>query len=170
MSGPGPGQVNVVVANEQDEVAIDAGRWASPARRVLLDEGRRGELTLTFVDRAEIRELNREHMGVDAPTDVLSFPLDDGLDAGHGTVEQPPVLLGDVVVCPAVAEGSAPDHAGSLDDEVALLVVHGTLHLLGYDHTGVDDTAAMQARELDHLERSHWHGPAPAEFSLTHRD
>ena len=60
-----------------------------------------------------------------------------------------PVLLGDVVVCPAVAADQAPTHAGTLDDELALLVVHGILHVLGHDHAEPDETAAMRARELD---------------------
>ncbi|MEX2627236.1 MAG: rRNA maturation RNase YbeY [Ilumatobacteraceae bacterium] len=174
--GPGApaGSVTVVVADEQDEVDVDVRRWAALAEQVLVDEGRWGELTLTFVGRADIHELNREHLGVDAPTDVLSFPLDDdrggvtaGVTTGDGAV---PVLLGDVVVCPAVAASAAPEHAGTLDDELALLVVHGVLHVLGHDHTGDADTAAMQARERYHLERSHWRGPAPPGFSLTHRD
>lgn len=166
--------VTVVVADEQSEVEIDAVRWATLAREVLLDEGHRGELTLTFVDIDTIGELNAEHMGVEGPTDVLSFPLDaelDPVDLGElPGIHAVPVLLGDVVVCPTVAAAAAPAHAGSLDDELALLVVHGVLHVLGHDHTAEADTAAMQARELHHLERYHWNGPAPAEFSLTHRD
>jgi len=66
-----------------------------------------------------------------------------------------PLLLGDVVVCPAVAERQAPEHAGSYDDELALLVVHGVLHVLGHDHAEPDETAAMQARERDLLDRFH---------------
>ena len=117
------------------------------------DEGRHGELTLTFVDRDEIAALNREHLGKDGPTDVLSFPLDAAAEAPGGagvpdrrfaserrdpSTADPslgvPVLLGDVVVCPAVAAEQAPSHAGTLDDELALLVVHGVLHVLGHDH------------------------------------
>ncbi|HEY6414947.1 MAG TPA: rRNA maturation RNase YbeY, partial [Acidimicrobiales bacterium] len=66
-----------------------------------------------------------------------------------------PLLLGDVVVCPAVAERQAPEHAGSYDDELALLVVHGVLHVLGHDHAGVDEAAIMQARERELLQRFH---------------
>ena len=58
------------------------------------------------------------------------------------------MLLGDVVVCPAVAADQAPTHAGTVDDELALLVVHGVLHVLGHDHAEADETAAMRAREL----------------------
>ena len=165
---PSPTGVTVVVSDEQNDVSVDASRWAALAEAVLASEGRRGELTLTFVDRDEIAALNAEHMGVGGVTDVLSFPLDAASDADlalHG-----PVLLGDVVVCPAVAAESAPDHAGTLDDELALLVVHGVLHVLGHDHAETAETAAMRARELDHLMRHHWHGPAPSAFRQEQRD
>mgnify|MGYP000933212738 CR=1 FL=1 len=152
----------VVVSDEQATVAVDASRWAALARDVLVAEGRVGELTLTFVERADISELNREHMGVDGPTDVLSFPLDAADDAPP--VAGVPVLLGDVVVCPEVAAAAAPEHAGTLDDELALLVVHGVLHVLGHDHAEPEETTRMRAAELDHLKRLHWHGPAPAGF------
>jgi probable rRNA maturation factor len=65
------------------------------------------------------------------------------------------LLLGDVVVCPAVAARQAPKHAGTYDDELALLVVHGVLHVLGHDHAEPDETVAMRARERDLLARFH---------------
>ncbi|MET0146371.1 MAG: rRNA maturation RNase YbeY [Ilumatobacteraceae bacterium] len=162
----GADAVIVVGADEQaatDGVDVDVERWSELARAVLVDEARRGELTLTFVDRAEIAALNAEHLGHAGPTDVLSFPLDDGdvPEAGHTGV---PVLLGDIVVCPAVAVEQAPSHAGTADDEIALLVVHGVLHVLGHDHAEPDETAAMRTRERVLLERHHWAGPAPAGF------
>ena len=60
-----------------------------------------------------------------------------------------------MVVCPAVAERQAPEHAASYDDEVALLVVHGVLHVLGHDHAELDEAALMQARERELLQRFH---------------
>lgn len=154
-----PTGVTVVVSDEQDAVPVDADRWAALAHDVLAAEARTGELTLTFVAQPEITELNREHMGVDGPTDVLSFPL-DAAEAVAGV----PILLGDVVVCPEVAAANAPGHAGTLDDELALLVVHGVLHVLGHDHAEPQETARMRAAELDYLRRLHWRGPAPAAF------
>ncbi|MCY4423925.1 MAG: rRNA maturation RNase YbeY [Acidimicrobiaceae bacterium] len=132
-----------------------AERWAGLAEAVLRDEGvGRGELGLRFVDPGAMSELNSSHMGSPGPTDVLAFPIDGAGDGAGGSVhvpEQVP-LLGDVVVCPAYAAEQAPDHAGgghdgSLGDELALLVVHGVLHVLGYDHQSDADAAAMQARE-----------------------
>lgn len=175
----GAGTPTSVVASDErvdagSDPPIDVERWATLAHDVLVDERREGELTLTFVDPDTMAELNAEHMGVDGPTDVLSFPLDADLDPAELVAllgdHAAPVLLGDVVVCPAVAAAAAPSHAGTVDDELALLVVHGVLHVLGHDHTGGDDTAAMQSRERHHLERSHWRGPTPAGFSFVHRD
>ncbi len=119
-------------------------------------------MTLTFVDRAEITLLNREHMGEQGPTDVLSFPLD--ASEGDAAYNVGPVLLGDVVICPAVAAASAPDHAGSVDDELALLTVHGVLHVLGHDHAEDEETRRMRRRELELLTEHHWRGPPPAGF------
>lgn len=166
-----PSEVTVVVSDEQDEVEVDADRWGRLAADVLRAEGRSGELTLTFVDRSEIAQLNAEHMGVRGPTDVLSFPLDaldDTLDdrSGAGAArDMGPVLLGDVVICPGVAADSAPDHAGTLDDELALLTVHGVLHVLGHDHAEPEETMTMRRREVEHLTDHHWHGPAPTGFA-----
>ena len=121
-------------------------------------------------------------MGKSGPTDVLSFPIDaaeaeivlHGQPTNRGPDRSPPdlgdmpLLLGDVVVCPAVALRQAPDHAGTLDDELALLVVHGVLHVLGHDHGEPDERDAMRARELELLEAHHWGGPAPAAFRQEH--
>ena len=156
-------QVVVVGADEQDDVPLDLARWTALAEAVLRDaELRRGELTLTFVDAEEIADLNAAYLGHEGPTDVLSFPLDTDDSAGL------PVLLGDVIICPAVAAAQAPEHAGTLDDELALLVVHGVLHVLGHDHAADDERARMQSRERELLERHHWDGPAPAGFRQEH--
>ena len=153
--------MNVVVADDRapnEPPAIDSDRWADLARAVLDAEGAEGELTLTFVDVAEMTALNGEHMGKAGPTDVLSFPLDDEPMPGV------PTLLGDVVICPAVAADQFADHAGTFDDELALLVVHGILHVLGHDHDEPDETAVMRRRERELLEAHHWGRPAPDGF------
>ena len=155
--------LSVVVSDEQRDVPVDATRWAELARAVLDAEGCRGELTLTFVDRDEMASLNAEHMDAVGPTDVLSFPLDP-----FGSDEPGPSLIGDVVICPAVAAESAPTHAGKLDDELALLVVHGVLHVVGHDHAEPAETRRMRDRELELLTAHHWHGPAPAGFRQEH--
>lgn len=155
-----PIAVSVVVSDEQCDVPLDANRWAALAADALCSVERAGELTLTFVDRAEIASLNGEYMGQDGPTDVLAFPLDDE----PGSVAAGPVLLGDVVICPAVAADAAASHAGSFDDELALLTVHGVLHIVGHDHAEPDERAVMQALERALLIEHHWRGPAPSGF------
>ncbi len=153
----------VVGADEQHQIEIDLQRWIALALATLSAEGESGELTLTFVDEAEIASLNEEHMGQRGPTDVLSFPL-DAAGPEHAGADVGPRLLGDVVICPALAAAAAPSHTGTLDDELALLVVHGVLHVLGHDHAEADEAATMRAREIDLLSSLFWHGPPPAGF------
>ncbi|MBU3702267.1 MAG: rRNA maturation RNase YbeY [Acidimicrobiia bacterium] len=174
--GPVDGEVTVFVSDEQSAVAIDVTRWQRLALAALADEGVSGEceLSVLFVDETTITDLNQRFMEHDGPTDVLSFPIDGepdpagrwpdsggpGPDRGEDP-EELPLLLGDVVVCPAVAERNAPEHAGSLDDELALLLVHGILHLLGMDHATDEQRAAMWAREQALLAAHH--GPLAAD-------
>ncbi len=78
-------------------------------------------------------------MGKQGPTDVLSFPMDDE------PIEGVPTLLGDIVISPSVAAEQCAEHAGTIDDELALLVVHGILHVLGHDHREPAETTVMRA-------------------------
>ncbi len=180
----GEGEPEVFCADEQDDVPIDLPRWQALAGAVLRAEGVRGlcELSVIFVSESDITELNEMYMGSTSATDVLAFPIDAGeievVSLGHTPSRGPdrapvdpadqPLLLGDVVVCPAVAARQAADHAGSLDDEIALLLVHGILHVLGHDHANPEETERMRARERTLLEELHWGGPAPAAFRQDH--
>jgi len=123
--------VEVEVENRSG-AEVDEDGAVELARRVLAaEEIASGELGLAFVSADEMRALKREHLGVDEPTDVLSFPLD-----GRGEVpEGVPRALGDVVLCPQV-----------VGDEWRWPLTHGLLHLLGYDHGD-----AMEARERELL-------------------
>lgn len=168
------------MSNEQTDVELDETRWQSLATRVLLAEGVRGqaEMALLFVNRQAMTEMNRVHMDSDRPTDVLAFPIDmvDNSRAAGPTAHsatpvtarvdasEMPLLVGDVVVCPAVASEQAESHAGTLDDEIALLVTHGVLHVLGYDHDNETAAERMRTRERALLEELHWAGVAPARF------
>lgn len=128
---------------------VDHERWRLLAEQALRTEGvTGGELHLVFIDEATMAELNETHMGVEGPTDVLAFPLDEPSAAAVGG----PVLLGDVVVCVPVAARNAPDR---VDDELALLVVHGVLHVLGHDHVDDDETRLMREREQALLAAHH---------------
>lgn len=125
-----------------------------------------------------MKQLNTQYMGNSYATDVLAFPLDaveatrtpgpgaltKGPDKNEFDIADLPLLLGDVVICPAVAVKQAPKHAGTNDDEIALLLVHGILHVLGSDHDNPDAATVMQALERKHLEAFHWHQAAPANF------
>jgi probable rRNA maturation factor len=120
-----------VEVENRSGVAVDEGAAVALAQRVLAAEGvDAGELGLAFVEPGEIRRLKREHLGLDEATDVLSFPLDgrDELPAGV------PRALGDVVLCPQV-----------VGERWRQPLVHGLLHLLGYDHG-----EEMEEREAAH--------------------
>ena len=157
---------------DSPDVVIDQQRWADLAGAVLSAEGISGSLGLAFVDAVEIAELNEKYLGKSGPTDVLSFPIDglDPLPTGQAESHGVPTMLGDVVVSPAVAAAQYSTHTGSLDDELALLIVHGVLHVLGHDHAEPDETERMRRAEFKHLERFHWGGPPPAGFRQEHAE
>ena len=133
-SGPA-GRPRVLVSNRQD-APVPIRALADLAAATLEAEGAGPvELSLSFVTEEEMADLHLRYLGEPGPTDVLSFPLgEDG-------------LLGDVVVCPAVAARNSPDR----DAELRLLVVHGVLHLLGYDHQEDRDRRRMWDRQARHL-------------------
>ncbi|MCA1691099.1 MAG: rRNA maturation RNase YbeY [Actinobacteria bacterium] len=165
------GGITVFAADEQSDEPVDTLRWVHLAEGVLEAEGVRGdaELSMLFVDEGAMAELNQRFLGREGPTDVLAFPIDDDVyeggrlpdslgPAGPADDIEPsdlPTLLGDVVVCPAVARLNAPTHAGTYDDEMALLVVHGILHLLGMDHADDAEATVMERREQELLKQLH---------------
>jgi probable rRNA maturation factor len=144
--------VTVVAGGERAGDGLDGDRWRALAGAVLIDEGAAGELDLAFVTEDEMADLNRAHMGREGPTDVLAFPLDGEAGEEDGN-DQIPRLLGDVVICPSVARDHAAEHGVGVEDELALLVVHGVLHVLGWDHATDEERVAMQGRERHHLDR-----------------
>jgi len=161
--------VDVYAADEQADRPIELESWVALARAVLADRGVGGdaEVSLLFVDEPTIAELNEQFLGRDGPTDVLAFPIEEapgpggrspdfgGTGPGSEPVDEPLVLLGDVVICPAVASRNATEHRSSDEDELALLVVHGLLHLLGMDHQAEDEAARMEHLEQVLLARYH---------------
>lgn len=161
--------IDVFAADEQTDHAVDLAGLSELARLSLADEGVRGlaELSLFFVTESAIAELNEQFLGHVGPTDVLSFPIDDeppvsgrvpdsgGTGPGEPPEEEMPQLVGDIVICPAVAARNAPEHERTYEDELALLVVHGVLHLLGWDHEVDAEAEKMEARERELLARHH---------------
>ena len=122
----------VLISNRQD-LDVDEAALSALAERTLLAEGREsGELSVSFVTRKEMSQLHKQYAGQAGPTDVLSFPLDE-----EG-------LLGDVIVCPDEAQRNNPDDSVG---EVRLLIVHGILHLLGYEHEEEEDRQVMWGKQ-----------------------
>jgi probable rRNA maturation factor len=132
--------VDVFVANEQDR-PIDEARLSALTRHALKSEDvdEDIEISVLLVTADHIHQLNARYAGADHATDVLAFPMIED-------EEDDTVLLGDVVICPAIAQKNAASLGHGLERELDTLVVHGTLHLLGYDHQGKEDTARMQRR------------------------
>lgn len=158
----GDPRVTVFGTNEQREIDIDVSRYVSLARLTLAREHVMGmcEMSLIFCDEDAISKLNEQYMDKEGPTDVLAFPVDDDIvgsgrnpdngGRGPGTPaedDEIPQIIGDVYVCPTIASQQAAERNISLDRELALLVTHGTLHLLNYDHYEVAEREEMQARE-----------------------
>jgi probable rRNA maturation factor len=140
--------VSIEVLNESGEV-VDETTLSALATHVLdrLDVHPLAELSIVLVDVTAMTELHEKWMNEPGPTDVLAFPMDE-LRPGHvsgGTEDAPvdPALLGDVVLCPAVAVRQARAAGHSMADELLLLATHGVLHLLGYDHMEPDEEKEM---------------------------
>jgi probable rRNA maturation factor len=159
--------IDIYAADEQSDQVIDLERWVQLCRQALHEEGVRGlaEVSLIFTSESVMADLNEQFMGKKGPTDVLSFPIDAEPEpsgrvpdaGGTGPGEPPtadiPQLVGDIVICPSVALMNSVDHECSFDDEIALLVVHGVLHLRGWDHVVDEEAERMEARERDLLGR-----------------
>lgn len=153
--------------SDVEAAVVDAPAIEALVARVLTDEEIEDEtvVTVLFADDAFLQALNREHRDLDEPTDVLSYAADaesDDVEAFPGTPEDEdePPYLGDIAVSIATALRQAA--AANLEpaEEIAHLVVHGLLHILGYDHEEPDDDAAMRAREERYLgPRIHAAGP-----------
>ena len=148
-------------------------RWPSSAGRELArsvldrrrDRERHGGVAAVR-RRGHHRSLNERFLDEEGPTDVLAFPIEDEADrggrspdeggTGPGSMEAETgrlYLLGDVVICPSVAARNAVEHGATFDDEIALLVVHGILHLLGMDHQVDEEAERMEQREQQLLAR-----------------
>ena len=109
------------------------------------------ELTIVLTDDAHIQELNRDYLGIDAPTDVLSFPASE-IDGSEIDPETGSPYLGDIIISLPYAAKSAAQAGHPLEAEVQLLVVHGVLHLLGHDHARAKEKAKMWKAQAEILE------------------
>jgi probable rRNA maturation factor len=141
--------MSIDIANETDygvEQGVDPEELVGVARYVLGEMGIHpmAELSILLVDTAAMEQLHIQWMDEPGPTDVLSFPMDELRPARAEDDNEPvPGLLGDVVLCPEVAERQAKDAAHATAEELRLLTTHGILHLLGYDHAEPEEEAEM---------------------------
>jgi probable rRNA maturation factor len=136
--------VRVISHRDPEPLALDAFERLAHFVLRMEDAPDAVELSIALVDDDEIARLNASFRGVEGPTDVLSF----GCDEPTPVASDEPIAIGDVVIAPAVAEVQAVEARTTVEAELDLLLVHGVLHLLGYDHEADDDAAVMQAREL----------------------
>ena len=135
------------VKTHPDVMDVDLVRRAARGALEHQSASRQDDLTIVLTDDEQLRSLNREYLGIDAPTDVLSFP------ASESDPETGARYLGDILISVPRAAAQAQSAGHSLQDEVQLLVVHGVLHLLGHDHAEAEEKARMWAAEAEVLER-----------------
>jgi probable rRNA maturation factor len=146
--------VSVFLADEQTESVglTDLHRLAE----LIMDEENYpedAEVTLLFVDENEMSSYNERFLSRSGPTDVLAFPVEEllpGIVPNHDP-QGPPLMLGDVVIAPGYVRRQAEEHGVSFEDEMALMVTHGILHLLGYDHLDEEEAERMEQRERELL-------------------
>lgn len=142
--------INLQIADQVlNEVSVETAVLERAADQVLqqANAGPQAEVTLVLSNEAQLHELNRQFLGVDAPTDVLAFP------AGEVDPDSQALYLGDVIISYPRAQAQAAAAGHTLMAELQLLVVHGTLHLLGYDHASPEEKAAMWAAQAEILKQ-----------------
>jgi probable rRNA maturation factor len=154
------------------EVAVDADEewdssrsWEKLARKAaeaaiaesafpqLAETDRAVEISVTLTGDEQVRALNAEWRGKDKPTNVLSFPMADERDLTRANIDGPELLLGDIILAHGICEAEAADKGVSFEQHATHLLVHGTLHLLGYDHHDDAQAEDMEAREARALAR-----------------
>jgi probable rRNA maturation factor len=146
--------VSIEVSNESG-IDVSETELISVARFVIerMDVNPAAELSMVLLDSAAMADLHMRWMDLPGPTDVMSFPMDELEPGGRPDAPEPgPSMLGDIVLCPEFAGKQAEAAGHSLGQELALLTVHGVLHLLGYDHAEPDEEKEMFALQRELLE------------------
>ena len=147
--------MTVLVADEHPASGVDPDHLRRLAEAVLSAEGfpADAELSITLVDDDKMASWNMRALGKSGPTDVLSFPVETFRPGDVPTYVPggPPLIIGDVVIAPDYVRRQAEQNGMPVDDEIALMVAHGILHLLGYDHEHDADAELMENRERDIL-------------------
>jgi probable rRNA maturation factor len=153
------------IALDTDEEWDSSRPWAPLVRKAaeaaiaesafpdLAETGRPVELSVCLTSDDHMRALNAKWRGKDKPTNVLSFPMAETYELQNENVAEKELLLGDIILAHGVCETEAGEKGVSFEDHAAHLVIHGTLHLLGYDHLHDSDAAEMETREVRALAR-----------------
>jgi probable rRNA maturation factor len=135
----------VRIFNEQTDVLLELKSLPILVEQVVAGEGKTyDEVCLHFVTEAEICRLHEEFFDDPSPTDCISFPMDSSSDKGWK-------ILGEIFICPKAACDYIQENGGELNEEITLYVVHGLLHLLGYDDIESEDQSRMRLAESKHL-------------------
>ena len=137
--------MTIEVANESG-IDVSESELISVAKFVIdqMDVNPAAELSMVLLDMAAMADLHMRWMDLPGPTDVMSFPMDELEPGGRPDAPEPgPAMLGDIVLCPEFAAVQADTSGHTLGHELALLTIHGMLHLLGYDHAEPDEAKEM---------------------------
>jgi len=153
------------IALDSDEEWDSSSAWLPLVRKAaeaavaesaypeLAEADRPVEISVTLTGDEQVRVLNAQWRGKDKPTNVLSFPMADERDLNGAKIAGPELLLGDIILARGVCEAEAADKGVSIEQHATHLLVHGTLHLLGYDHHSEHEAEDMEAREIRALAR-----------------
>ncbi|MEO2054897.1 MAG: rRNA maturation RNase YbeY [Nitrospira sp.] len=135
--------MQITILNRQRKYPLDRERLLRWTGRVLQEQKLNGEVGLVFVNNRQIRGYNRDYRKRDAPTNVLAFPMQEGIGSGLH-----PEVIGDVMISLETVEKEALLYERSMQEHLLILLIHGLLHLLGYDHeVSVFEAARMRRRE-----------------------
>ena len=145
--------MEIYIDNRQEKIEISADISdiiEKVAKEALSLEGKSldYEISVSFVDNEEIRELNREYRGIDKETDVLSFPIEEDF-----IIEEGLLLLGDIIISGEKALEQSEEYGHSLYREIAYLAAHSMFHLMGYNHIEEDDKLIMREKEKETMKR-----------------
>lgn len=148
----------IIIENEQDKIVIEdkIHKLIETAIGLCMEAEKLGqdyEVSVTIVDDAEIRAINKEHRDIDRPTDVLSFPMAEFKngelisDEGDYDMDSEELMLGDIILSAETAARQAAEYGHSLEREIAFLVAHSCFHLLGYDHMEEKEEKVMMDKQ-----------------------
>lgn len=130
--------MQIYLNNNQSKFKISIREWKKFIKEILekLNQDKNTEISITFTNNEEVHHLNKEYRNIDRPTDVLSFPFDNSFNL-------PVKMLGDIIISLEKAESQSEEYGHSFKREISFLIVHGILHLLGYDHHTPEEEKEM---------------------------